>query len=69
MKHQILLKIYKQSMLQMGLIIPIENIFAPKVVIPPCASNNAWKIKTIEANTAVTAGPNNTAPNPFTGRM
>ena len=26
---------------------------------------NAWKIKTIEANTAVTAGPNNTAPNPL----
>ena len=39
--------------------IAIENAFAPKVVIPPWANNNAWNNNTIVPNTTVTLGPNN----------
>ena len=48
-----------------GPTIPIEKMFAPKVVNPPCASNKAWNKSTTVASTAVTAGPNNAAPNPL----
>ena len=43
----------------------MDTQLAPKVVIPPCASSNAWKRSTIVASTPVTAGPNNATPNPL----
>ncbi|SJW84620.1 Uncharacterised protein [Clostridioides difficile] len=47
-----------------GPIIAIEKALAPKVVIPPCANNNAWNIKTIVPRTNITLGPNIIAPRP-----
>ena len=35
---------------------PIENVFAPRVVSPPCATN-AWKNKAIALITTVANGP------------
>ena len=42
----------------------IENAFAPKVVSPPWANNNAWNNNTIVPKTTVTLGPNNIAASP-----
>ena len=48
-----------------GPIIPMDNTFAPRVVIPPCANITAWNTNTITDKTPTTAGPKNTAPNPL----
>lgn len=42
----------------------IENTFAPSVLNPPWANNNAWSNRTIVPNTLMTGGRNSTAPNP-----
>ena len=42
----------------------IEKAFAPSVVNPPCANNNAWNNKTIVPKTTVALGPNNIAESP-----
>ena len=42
----------------------MEKIFAPKVVIPPCARRSAWKSSTMLPMKAITGGLNSTAPKP-----
>src|SRR6185437_8228651 len=44
--------------------IAIEKIFAPRVVMPPCASKSAWNSNTIAPITLMTGGPKSTAPRP-----
>ncbi len=39
-------------------------MLAPSVVMPPCASNRAWKIRTMVPRTHMTGGPKRTAPSP-----
>src|SRR5665647_364419 len=42
----------------------MENVFAPRVVIPPWARSKAWKIKTIIPNTVIAVGPKRIVPRP-----
>ena len=43
----------------------IENVLAPRVVMPPWPSSSAWKIRTMRPMRTITQGPNNTAPRPM----
>src|SRR3954453_14124502 len=42
----------------------MEKAFAPRVVMPPCASSSAWNSRTIVPSRAITGGRNRTAPAP-----
>ena len=42
----------------------MENVFAPIVVKPPCASKIAWNNKTIIPRMETALGPNKIAPRP-----
>ena len=42
----------------------MEKALAPSVVIPPWASSSAWNSSTMLPSTAITFGPNSTAPSP-----
>jgi hypothetical protein len=56
-----ILKVKKPAV---GPAIPMEKMFAPRVVNPPCAKSNAWNMRTMAERSDVVAGPYRITDNP-----